>query len=414
MQQRSFTLALALGLSGLCASAGAQDGIPDGFSIAVDQAWEISQRQQLGERRLNAITAGQDANRGWFAGAPELSGRYSGDQVDQNLGRSEVEVEVGVPLWLSGQQQALDATLASRYALQQAALGAEKLELAGLVRERYWELMLKRNDQQSAQSRLQAARKIGDDVQRHIDNGILADNDRLLARAEILSAEAHQLAAQQALYAAERAYLARTGLPQSGHWTVEPLGPPRSIEAHPQLRKALAEVALARAELQRTQVEDREHARLSVALLSERDSRDDPYSNRIQVGFSLPLGRDPRGNSAQAEASADLLATEVRLQALKRSLESDIVIALSALESARLQQQSAQMREQISRQRATLEAAAFAAGELGLQGLLLSRNHHNETRQALQQRQIEVARALSRVNQALGYLPGELLAEGIQ
>ncbi len=91
-----------------------------------------------------------------------------------------------------------------------------------------------------------------------------------------------------------------------------------------------------------------------------------------------------------------------------------MVIAVTALESARLQRQSARLREQTNSRRAELDAAAFAAGELGLQALLISRNRADEATQNLQHRQIEVARAVSSLNQALGYLPQEVLAEGTQ
>ncbi len=300
----SLCLATALGLTFITATAGAHDGAPGSFSIAVDQAWEISQKQPLADRRLTAIKASQRANQGWFAGSPELNGRYTSDRLNQDLGKSEVEVGVEFPLWLSGQQAAIAATLDSRYALQQITTHAEKLALAGTVRELYWDLILKRNNKQAAQSRLQTAQKIANDVQRHIDNGILADADQLLAHAAVLSAQAEQLSAQQQLYVAERSYLARIGTQQAGHWAAEAQGLPRPVGSHPLLKKSVAAFQTARFDVQRILVEDREHSRLSVGWISERDSRDDRYSDSLQVGFSLPLGKDRRNRSEQAEAAA--------------------------------------------------------------------------------------------------------------
>lgn len=414
MQKTSLFLAITLVITLKTSTTSAHDGAPSSFSAAVDQAWSISRKQPLADQRLAAIKAYKRSNQGWFAGSPELSGNYSSDRLNQDHGQNEAEVEVEVPLWLSGQQAIIAATLDSRYALQQTATQVEKLALAGIVRELYWDAVLKRNGLQSAQSRLAAAESIAKDVQRHIDSGILADADRLLVRVAVLSAEAEQLSAQQELTVAEQSYLARTGQQQTGHWAVETQGRSRAVDAHPLIKNSIAELETTRLEFQRIQIEDREHARLSVGWINERESRDDRSTNRIQIGFSLPLGKERRNRSALAEALAVQLDAEVQLAEQKREVEAKMSIALSVLDSARLHQHSADLSQQISSHRTALDTAAFEAGELGLQAMLASRNHADEARQNWQQRQIEAARSVSNLNQALGYLPSEVVAEGIK
>lgn len=414
MRQTPLFQAITLGLTLITSTADAHDGAPISISSGVDHAWQISQNQQLSDQRLIAIQASQSANQSWFPSSPELSGRYLSDRLSEDDGRAEVEVEVEFPLWLPGQKTAIAATLNGRHTLQQASVEAAKLELAGVVRGLYWDLILKRNSLQSAQSRSLAAQRIAEDVQRRIDIGILAETDLLLARAELLSTQAEQLSAQQELYVAERSYLARIGYQQIGHWAMERQGQSRTVDQHPLLQQAVAQLQAARLEVKRMQVEDREHSRLSVGWSNERDDRESPSHSLVQIGFRVPLGKNRKKSSELAEAAADLLETEVQLSALKRELEANTVIALTALNSARLHQRSAQLREQTNNQRKKLDVAAFNAGELGLQAMLASRNQVDQARQNLQQRQIEVARAVSTLNQALGYLPEQVIAQGPQ
>lgn len=411
MQKNSLPLAISLSLSLIASTASAHDGAPDSFSIAVEQAWETSKKQAVADKRQAAIENARLANQGWFSGTPEVSGRYSSDRLSNDNGNIEYEVEVELPLWLSGQQAAIAASLDANDSVQKVSVQAEKLALAGVVREAYWEVTLKRNNLQLAQRQLSAVKKIASDVQRQIESGVLAIADELLTRAEVLSARAELLSAQQELYAAEQTYLAHTGQALIGHWAVEVQSRLRAVEAHPLLKKSIAEIQAARFKFQRIRIEDRDNTQLSVGWSNERESRDEEYTKRIQIGFKLPFGKD-RSNSAElTEAAAERLEAEVHLSELKRTLEAKIVIASAALDTAHLHEESARLKRDIRARRAELDQASFNAGERGLRELLISRSNADEAEQNWQQRRIETARAISALNQALGYLPQEPLGE---
>ena len=102
---------------------------------------------------------------------------------------------------------------------------------------------------------------------------------------------------------------------------------------------------------------------------------------------------------------AEQVALENRWMRLLRQQQSAIQVAEKALQQARESEQLAQQLREASVRRFTLNEYTFRAGELGLQELVLGRKAADEAEQNWQQRQIETARAVSNLNQVLGYLP---------
>ncbi|MEH6627862.1 MAG: TolC family protein [Motiliproteus sp.] len=401
-------LIISLILSAIAPWAAAEKAVPYNLSLAFKQAWSLSQKQQVSDQRVAAIRTAKQSNTGWFSDTPELSGRYDSDRLTEDEGKIEYELEVEFPLWLAGQKKALAGQLNAEEMAEEAVVQAEKLALAESLRELYWEVMLKRNMLKLAEARIKVTRKITSDVKRHIDSGIFAPSDHLLAKAEALSAKAELLAANQELFQAQQLFTFRTGQALTSPWIVEELHPEQSLVKHPLLLQARAKVVAARSELKLKQVEDREHSRLSIGWSNERENRDEEYQDSFQIGFSMPLGQERRYSAEISKLTTEQLEKEVQLEQLKRDLQASIVIANNALESAQLQEQSAELKKEAREHRVKLNQATFDAGELGLQALLNSLSEADEANQNWQQRRIEVARAISTLNQAMGYLPKDL------
>jgi cobalt-zinc-cadmium efflux system outer membrane protein len=388
------------------------------LGAALTQAWQLNAEAIALDARRSAASAAQTAAASWTPDAGALSLASTGERPGRRSGNQEYEAELSTPLWLPG-QQAASAELAQRHAdevtARQAAL---RLEIAGQLRSAWWSLAAARAAATLAQQRNDTARALANDVQRRHRAGDLSRIDANLAEAEVAAATTEQLEAQAAAQEAELALQTLTGQPPPAELAEENLSDPTpphtpadartpadAALTHPLLAAATASTQVARARLRLAEESGRAAPELALRVTRERSDDATAWDSRIGIKLTLPFLSSPRRHQENASAQAEALQAEATQHRLANQLTQATALARRHLQSARQQLTAAQTRQQLDAENLALAEKAFALGEFDLPTLLRMRAASHAASHAARQRQIGLAAAISRLNQALGILP---------
>ncbi len=398
-------------LLNLPAQAGETGQPPSTLAGVVDQAW-----------RLHPQAAGLDARDAAARAARELAGSLTpepaalslgnlNDQPGRNLGKREWEVELAVPLWLPGQQEARRAEAESRLAEAAARRAAVRLAVAGEVREAWWSLAAARSVSTLAASRRDTARALASDVHKRFKVGELSRLDANLAQGEVLAAEAELIEAEAAVRQAEDAFRLLTGKDAPAALGEETLATGQNpstspaADLHPQLAAVAATARSARSRVRLAEETRRAPPELALRMVRERGETAEPYGNSVGVKLTIPFSsgaqvrRDTSAARAEAgEAEAELRRSETRLQL-------DFDRARRSLEAAERQLAMAGERRSLAADNLRLAEKAFALGESDLATLLRIRATAFEAESVHDRQRLARAAAISRLNQSLGVAP---------
>jgi cobalt-zinc-cadmium efflux system outer membrane protein len=121
---------------------------------AIDRAARLDPVLRTLDARADEVDASRAAAAGLFPGAPVVGASLRRDRPDRDLGRNEVEFEVGLPLWLPGQRALRQQLAGDEGTGREAALVDARLQVAGRVRESLWTLAFARLDEAAATRRM--------------------------------------------------------------------------------------------------------------------------------------------------------------------------------------------------------------------------------------------------------------------
>ena len=301
-----------------------------------------------------------------------------------------------------GRQAAIVSAERDQY---DTALSAAKLKVAGDVREAYWQARLAENELALARRKVEDAAAIASDVERRVKAGDLA-------RVDLNQAKAAELLARGALAEAEvKAFRARQGFDVLTGLSTLPSGeepPPAqavSLDDHPLLASLQRAVATAQAKLGQATQNLRNNPELELGVRRERSTPGEPYDNSVQLGFRLPFGTDARNGPRIAAANAELIEAHAAFGLERARLAAEIEVARREREQTRVVMQFAETRFTLATDTQRLLAKAFALGELDLVSRLRAENERFESELNFTRAKLEAARAVARLNQALGVLP---------
>lgn len=373
---------------------------------ALEQAWSRHpQSTALAARQAEAKARG-DLAASLTPGPPVLSISNHSDRFDSNRGQREWEAEVAVPLWLPGQRSAHQAQARSAAAEVDARNQELRLQIAGELREAWWQLAAARQASDLAARRTETARTLEADVRRRFQAGELPRVDANLAQGEFLAAQAEELEARSALLAAEQAWNRLTGIAAPAMLDEEPpADAPGDSEAHPQLVAAAASVQAARDKLRVAEATRSDAPELALRLVRERGDFSERYANQIGIGFTMPLSSGPRVRQETASALADLMHAESLLSTIRQRLQLDADRARDELAVAERQLDMARQRRMLAADTLQLAQKSFALGEADLATLLRARAGAQDVEGAYSRSQLARSAAQSRLHQALGVLP---------
>ena len=341
-----------------------------------------------------------------LAGDPTFNLKYETDAIGSDLGYREWEGGVELPLWSPGQSREYKREAGRTMSVADATLNARRLEVAGKVRDRLWMLALARGELEQAQSALQIAQGLADDVKRRVDAGELPRSDLLLADKDVLTRTDAVAQAENRVAQAEGVFRNFTGLESALIPQWEPIPANRELpENHPQLVLVDAKVELASAH--RDRVEGERHSGPNVWLGGKtfKEQSGAGYDSAVGIEVSIPFGSVAHAAPALAKAGAALTEAQVEREHSHHQLAEALYIATLEYERTTEAQQRAQRRQELAEASLDISRRAFELGETDLVRLLQVQADAIDARHDQQIRQLDVGQAIARLNQSLGVIP---------
>ncbi len=337
----------------------------------------------------------------WPHGTEEELGRLATYQYLGEIirGRRILEIGVGsgwgVVQWLSlGADHVLGLDADPR---------ALSLQLAGELREAWWNLALARSQQDLAARRAATAQALEADVERRYKAGDLARVDANLARNERLAAQAEALEAAAAAVRSEQTWRTLTGLPPPAALATESLT--AETPEHPRLIALQAAARLAHARLRTVRETRRDAPELALRWTRERGASAEPFGHSVGVKFTLPFASEPYQRRNQSAARAEALQWDAEAARARQTLEQEAQTARRQLEAAEQRLALTRQRQPPSADNRARAEKAFALGEADLSHLLRARAAALEAEAALTRQSLERDAAVSRLLQTLGVMP---------
>jgi outer membrane protein TolC len=338
-------------------------------------------------------------------GAPTIVLSHRSDQLQRNVGQRESYIGVALPLWLPGQRDARQNQAQADQSALEAAIQAQRLKLAGELREAIWQL--KRVTVQSTidAERVQTARVLAEDVAKRVQAGELAKTDLNLAQNEWRSAQAIQLQNHNVLLQSQQTLATLTGTSDLPEDSAESVQVKPLQDNHPLLKEGRQAVAAAQAQVRVIGESQREQPELEFGTFRDRGNLGEGYNNSIELKLRIPLAtaarNQPRVSAAQTSltnAQSEYTRTRLTLEYQQQRAQQALHTTDQLLDLARQQRSAAQ-------ENLTLTQKAFTLGEAALFSLLQTRSAAFDAEQNFQQQEIAQALARARLNQAQGVLP---------
>jgi cobalt-zinc-cadmium efflux system outer membrane protein len=372
---------------------------------AVERAWARQPAYQAQPARAEEFAAKSDAAQALFPEPPSLSVSNRDDRFHRDEGSREYDVGIALPLWLPGEQGRQGAIVSAERDQYDTALAAAKLKLAGEVRDAYWQARLTESELTLARRKVGEAAALAADVERRVKAGDLARVDLNQAQAAERLAHAALAEAEIKIFRARQGFNVLTGLSTlpSGEETLAAQAAP--VDDHPLLAPLQRAVATAQAKLKQATQTLRNNPELELGLRRERGLFDEPYSHSFEVRFRLPFGTDARNKPRIAAANAELIEAQAVFGLERIKLAAEVEAVRRELEQARLVVQLTETRFTLAADTQRLLAKAFVLGELDLVSRLRAENERFESELSFTRATLEAARAVARLNQALGVLP---------
>lgn len=390
----------------------AEPAAANGLRAALESAWARHPLAASAAARSAQWEAQRNAADSWLADAPTFSLSQKTDRWQRNAGARETEAELALPLTLPGQRNARMAAASMEGTQWAAHLAAEKLRLAGEVREAWWAAHLADSDSQLARRKAADARGLADEVRRRFAAGDVARTDWNQAESAARQAESAEALAAAAALRSQRIFAALTGLPLPAMSSVEPepSAPPSGSgkpdpDAHPLLLAAQREVDLARARRDAASADRSDPPVLSFGTVQEKAAAGEASTGSAVLRISIPLPTRNRNAPRIAAATAELSEAETRLARVQASLIAERETAIAELEAHSTQQRLQERRASLARENQQLLARAWRLGEIDLATRLRSEAEHFDAELSLTRARLETARAQSRLHQATGLLP---------
>ena len=372
---------------------------------AIERAWERQPAAQARPARGDEFIAKQEAARAAFPEPPSLRLGNRNDRLNRNDGAREWEAEIALPLWLPGERDRQSAVVNAERDQYDTGLTAAKLKIAGEVRDAYWQARLADNELALARRKVHEAGVLAADVERRVKAGDLARIDLNQAQAAERLARAALAEAEIKTFRATQGFNVLTGLSALPIGEERPPAQGAVPDEHPLLAPLQRAVATHQAKLNQATQNLRNNPELELGMRRERGTFDEAYANSLQLRLRLPFATDARNKPRIAGANAELIEAHTAYTLERTKVVAEIETARRELEQSRTVSGLTEARFTLTADTQQLLAKAFALGEFDLVTRLRAENERFEAELQFTRAKLEAARALSRLNQALGVLP---------
>lgn len=372
---------------------------------AIERAWERQPAAQARPARGDEFIAKQEAARAAFPEPPSLRLGNRNDRLNRNDGAREWEAEIALPLWLPGERDRQSAVVNAERDQYDTGLTAAKLKIAGEVRDAYWQARLADNELALARRKVHEAGVLAADVERRVKAGDLARIDLNQAQAAERLARAALAEAEIKTFRATQGFNVLTGLSALPIGEERPPAQGAVPDEHPLLAPLQRAVATHQAKLNQATQNLRNNPELELGMRRERGTFDEAYANSLQLRLRLPFATDARNKPRIAGANAELIEAHTAYTLERAKVAAEIETARRELEQSRTVSGLTEARFTLTADTQQLLAKAFALGEFDLVTRLRAENERFEAELQFTRAKLEAARAVSRLNQALGVLP---------
>ena len=363
-------------------------------------------------QRIAALKAGRENANSLTAAPLTLEGSYRSDRNRDNQGLRETSLGLSAPLWLWNERSTNQNLRQLELAAGEQRAAELKLELAGQVRQVYWNALAAQLDVDLAQARVISADRLMADVKRRVDAGDLAKVDLLQATA--LRAQAHvELGrAMSTLSTVGSEFAQLTGLPVTvlnahGRASTEtlPNETTLNIQGHPLFQAAQNEALLNGSRADLVAIQRRENPEVGLALINERAAFGAPNEKSLLLSTRIPLGSRTAHASRLLAARADETEAQETLKRVGTRIKAQATAAQANVEWFEKLQGNAQAQAELARQVYTLHQKSFALGETDFPTLLRFEQQAFEAERLAKKSTIEFSTKVSALLQALGLLP---------
>jgi outer membrane protein, heavy metal efflux system len=360
------------------------------------------------ELAARAAEADAWATRGrqWLAAAPSFYFTYLSDGRLDNRDQREYDGGFELPLWRTGERAAVQALARSVTDESEAARGALKLEVAGLLRGALWDVAAAANANGAANDAVTAAADLLRVVERRNARGELALADVLLAQAALLERQQAVIATQAQVVDAERAYQSLTGLTRRPAVFEEQRSAREDFDdGHPLL--ALAAAAIDRSRANRGLIERaaRGNPVVTIGPRRQRDALTTVFNDSFAIGVKMPFGGKAHAATQTTEEGRKVAEAEAARAALLRRLDADLHEATHTLLVLDGSIALAGERRDLAERQWRMAQSAFAQGEIELRDMLRIQESERAAKRDVERLVVERQRTTAAFNQALGELP---------
>lgn len=387
---------------------------PTTLRAALEAAWALHPSSRASANRTAELDARARAAQSLTSGPASVGLAHRTDAWSGDAGLREVEAEVEVPLWNPGVRRATQNQVAADGSVLASQQKAERLKLAGEVREAAVQVAMARAERDVVNLKHVEATQLADDIERRVKVGELARVDALQARASAHQAQGQLAKSEAALQRVLGQWRALTGYTQPASLdealtdksALAPSATWQTVQSdHAALQAAQAHVRSAQARLALTEADRRDPMELGLGVTRERAATGANLETTVRLALRIPLGSDSRNAPKLAAAKAELDTAQAQADALIRQLEVELIAAQTGLEAARRQETLAAQRAALSLQLQALVAKSYRLGESDLPTRIRADNEKLDADLSLARARIELQRAISQLNQSLGTLP---------
>lgn len=403
----SLLLALAASLGAVAEAASHDhDELPVRADLSLAQAVSAALPrapvQSLPQARQREAEALEGRAGSLIAGSPALQLRHQNDRWQSRQGVQEWEAGVELPLWRWGQRSAIASEAGHARELAGASLALRSWQVAGEVREAYWQTRLDGWLAERASIDLRAWQQLEQDVLRRIKAGDAAPAERLTAEGGRRERELLLHEAEVRHVDSQVQWRLLTGL-DSLPGQVDEAVTSDNARPWPPVAAALA-------------LRDKEQDALDsvralgpgsprLLLGSRRDITPTDRIDSVTATLTLPFGGGSHQRQALvqpqtlvAEASDNLRQLEREAALMRHEAEHELEARQQAL--ALVNARLALVRDEVR-----LSRRAYVLGEINLNERLLSEQRNADAERQQGVAMLALARAIARYNQAWGVLP---------
>ena len=342
-----------------------------------------------------------------IAGYPMIYLQYIDDRLLSNQGVMQIQSGYQIPIWMWGQRSASRAVAEEAEKSANLFAAALKHEIAGLVRESLWNLLLMENRRGLAQQVYEVSQQLLATVKRRVELGDLARSDELMAESDLLDKKSQLALAEAEVMHARKAYINLTRLNKAPKQFDEKRSSTAAIqEQHPAIAAANAVVERAQAEVEFTRLSKQgNQPSIMIGMQNERFEGQSNINNETNLVLQVPIGGESWNAPFVAQANVALTQKIADRASLIRRLEKALHEAEHILEVDRATLEIANQRKEIAETHLKMSRLAFEAGEIQLIDYLKIQATSQAAIRDAMERAILVQRDTAFYNQVVGVVP---------